>query len=259
MTIKNDIPLTTKEVESRLRATFAAPEYQIVFGVRNDAGFNATRTADAIAVGLWPSTGNLVLGFEIKVSRADWLRELKDPWKAEAIARFCDRWSVVLAKADIIRPEELPPGWGVYVPYGQRTMKCTIQPKPRTPEPMPRGCLAALVKRISEAPEANLLQRAINEARNEGKLDAQKERKSEVGSSESRLLALQGSVAEFEKLSGVKINEWGSKQIGVAVHLVIDLQQKIASLERTSKSLGEANAIIQSLFKEIHDFSLRGD
>lgn len=81
--------------------------------VRNGAGFAATRTADAIAIDTWPSKGLEIHGFEVKCSRSDWLTELKCPEKSEPFRRFCDRWWLVAASRDIVKPRELPDGWGL--------------------------------------------------------------------------------------------------------------------------------------------------
>jgi len=56
--------------------------YAVAAGVRSHAGFDARRTADYVAMDLWPSKGLALHGHEIKVSRSDWLRELKEPEKA---------------------------------------------------------------------------------------------------------------------------------------------------------------------------------
>lgn len=87
--------------------------------VRNQCGFGGDiwgtgplRTADAMAVDLWPSSGHRVHGFEVKVSRSDWLTELKDPEKAEAFRPYCDHWWLVVPDAAIVR-DDLPPGWGL--------------------------------------------------------------------------------------------------------------------------------------------------
>jgi hypothetical protein len=60
---------------------------------------------------LVPSSGHVVHGFEVKVSRSDWLTELKDPEKAEAFKPYCDHWWLVTPTADIVRGD-LPEGWG---------------------------------------------------------------------------------------------------------------------------------------------------
>lgn len=94
------------------------PRYVVAEHVRNYCGFagdrttSRLRTADALAVDLWPSSGHRVHGFEVKVSRSDWLTELKDPSKAEAFKPYCDHWWLVVPDASIVRGD-LPEGWGL--------------------------------------------------------------------------------------------------------------------------------------------------
>ena len=79
--------------------------------VRSSAGFDARRTADALAIDTWPSKGLELHGFEVKCSRSDWLAELRQPDKAEAFRRYCDRWWLVTSDRTIVR-DDLPDGWG---------------------------------------------------------------------------------------------------------------------------------------------------
>jgi hypothetical protein len=69
--------------------------YAFAAHVRSHAGFDATRTADFVAMDLWPSRGLSLHGHEIKVSRADWLRELKEPAKAEEFIPYMNFWWLV--------------------------------------------------------------------------------------------------------------------------------------------------------------------
>lgn len=81
--------LTEAKVTELLRQRHSAPgnggagEHAFLAQVRNAAGFDANRTFDAVTVGLWPSRGLPVDVWEIKVSRSDWLNELRKPAKAE--------------------------------------------------------------------------------------------------------------------------------------------------------------------------------
>lgn len=85
---------------------------------------------DAVAVGMWRKTEHLVHGFEIKVSRADLLAELRDPDKAAAGVAACDTWSLVLAPG-LLRPDDvLPDGWGVLV-AGKRALRWSQRPARR--------------------------------------------------------------------------------------------------------------------------------
>lgn len=67
---------------------------------------------DFMAVGLWKSLAFDVYGFEIKVSRADWLRELKSPQKAENGMAMCDFWYLAAPPGVLKDLSELPENWG---------------------------------------------------------------------------------------------------------------------------------------------------
>jgi hypothetical protein len=79
---------TEASMLSLLRKRHAAkggngPEWAYLEKVRDAPGFDARRTADAMALGLWHNRGCELHGFEIKVSRADWRRELAELAKAD--------------------------------------------------------------------------------------------------------------------------------------------------------------------------------
>lgn len=80
----------SESVFELLRRRYPAPAWAFLEEVRNQTGYARTiRTADALAMSLYPSRGLHLHGFEVKVSRADWFRELNDPKKAEEIAAYC--------------------------------------------------------------------------------------------------------------------------------------------------------------------------
>jgi hypothetical protein len=124
------------------------PRYICAEHVRNAAGFNATRTADMIVQDLWPSTGMEIHGIEVKVSRSDWLCELKAPEKAQAFRRFCHRWWLAVPDAKIVQ-HDLPAGWGLLAIRGGKLVAVVTAPK-LTPEPMPRSMQVALLRAVSK-------------------------------------------------------------------------------------------------------------
>jgi hypothetical protein len=65
---------------------------------------------DLLAIGCWRSTGYRWHGYEIKVSRSDWRRELAKPGKAQD--GLCHAWTVVTTPG-VAKVEELLPGWGL--------------------------------------------------------------------------------------------------------------------------------------------------
>lgn len=105
-------PITAAEIRMALVKRYPHPAYGIVFEVAAATGTQANRHLDAMAMGLWPSRGLTLDGIEIKINRSDWLRELKNPAKAEELARFCHHFYVA-APMGIVKPGECPPNWGV--------------------------------------------------------------------------------------------------------------------------------------------------
>jgi hypothetical protein len=101
--------------------------------VKVAAGFAAQRICDYMAMDLWTGYGALrgpkLHGHEVKVSRSDWLTELRDPEKAEAFRRYCDFWWLVVSDKDIVKPGELPAGWGLMVAHG-RSVRVVIPASP---------------------------------------------------------------------------------------------------------------------------------
>lgn len=131
------------------------PRYACAEHVKNHAGFARTgfgRIADFIAVDCWPGGGIQVHGHEVKVSRSDWLHELEQPDKAEAFKRYMDRWWLVVPDTSIVRPGELPEGWGLITlvhadwPAGSLKLRVKTQAPKLTPEPLPREMLATLMR-----------------------------------------------------------------------------------------------------------------
>lgn len=102
------------QLVQRIKERWCTPEFVTLANVQTPAG----TFADAIAVNLWRSRGYEVIGFEVKSSRGDWLREKKDPAKAEAAAKFCNTFWIV-ANEGVVKLDELPIGWGLLEPQGK--------------------------------------------------------------------------------------------------------------------------------------------
>lgn len=73
----------------------------------------ANNIADLMVLGAWHSSGNEVEGFEVKVSRADWLNEVKNPNKCLPNKQYCHRWWLVIADQAMVKDGELPADWGM--------------------------------------------------------------------------------------------------------------------------------------------------
>jgi hypothetical protein len=124
---------------------YQPPGWAVLPGVASATGTGMQRRCDAIAMSLWPSRGLELHGFEIKVSRGDFLRELKDPDKAEKIARYCDRWWLVTDDDTIVQNGELPPTWGLLVRHG-KSLRLKKEATKLEPIEISRRFLAALLR-----------------------------------------------------------------------------------------------------------------
>lgn len=94
--------MNASSIKAALRLKYAAPHYATLEEVRNATGkvkrtrsakggkSSGPRYADMIAVGLWPSIGLEIIGFEVKTTRADWLNEISDEKKAVAVQQWGD-------------------------------------------------------------------------------------------------------------------------------------------------------------------------
>ncbi len=75
----------TNDLRFALRKRCAPPAWALFEEVRDRQGHDSKRSADAIAMSLYKSRGYEVHGFELKISRGDWLKELKRPEKDQSL------------------------------------------------------------------------------------------------------------------------------------------------------------------------------
>lgn len=141
----------TRDLIARLRVRYDGDRSGtvILFEVGDGAGFSNRGWSDAIAMQIWPSKGLEILGFEIKATRSDWLRELDRPEKNRTWQELVDGWYVVAAK-DVVKLEELPPDWGLMVPKGADSLRIASRPKTterkKWNDPIPRDLVAAVFR-----------------------------------------------------------------------------------------------------------------
>lgn len=215
--------ITSDDICTAIRARLPANEYALFFEVRNAAGFSANRSCDAMAMSLWPSRGLNLFGFEVKVSRSDWMRELKNPAKAEAIARYCDYW-VVVAPAGIVAPSELPDMWGLWELGDSGKWKTPVIPKKLEPVPLDRSFVAALLRRAAEANDRvvnAMIDKERNDERTKFSERVDERVKQRVEHSTREHETLRRRVEDFEKAAGIKIDDWTAGGVGRAVAIVL--------------------------------------
>lgn len=253
-------PLSEPDLLHALGQRFCSPSYSFIPGVRNTTGYARTvRTADAIAMSLWPSRGLDLHGFELKSSRSDWKRELDNPEKAEEICAYCDRWWVVVGDESIIQPGELPGTWGLLAPRGQ-TLIVKVEAPQLTPKPLDRKFLAAIMRRLHELrPDAAITNKAVTAA-----LEAQAKRHLEAQDislerEKKRYETLEGRIQRFEEVSCVKIDRYpygDVDKIGAAVRFVVEggiegAERKLHWLKKSAEDLlAEVTRAIESAPKD---------
>jgi hypothetical protein len=84
-------------------------------------------------------------GHEVKVSRSDWLAELREPGKAEGFRPFMHGWWLVVSDKTIVR-DDLPDGWGLMVSRGRSVRVLVPAPIVEAPEPMDPGMYGAILR-----------------------------------------------------------------------------------------------------------------
>lgn len=167
-------PLTTDELSERLERYVLGPEGQGRRAFLLDEVQVGGRRADKVACYLWASRGQPVEGFEVKMSRADWLNEYENHEKAEPTMAICDRFWLV-TNPGIVEPGELPERWGLLLSNGKRRKLKIEKPAPLLRDPdahhvLPRDALTGLLRSFE-----CMASERVADARQEG-IDEGKER-----------------------------------------------------------------------------------
>ncbi|MHB1297272.1 MAG: hypothetical protein ACYC0B_01985 [Gemmatimonadaceae bacterium] len=142
--------MSAARLRELLAVRYAMPEWHL----EEEVTFLGRRL-DAVAFGLWKGGGRAyrTIGFELKVSRADWLRELSQLEKAAGWMAAVDQF-VIVAPKEMIPPSELPVGWGL-LECTERQLRVKVHPAKATPgETLPREVVARVLARQVERSNA---------------------------------------------------------------------------------------------------------
>lgn len=146
------------------------PRYVMAEQVRYDPTYG-TSIADAIAIDTWGSGHWSLEGYEVKTSRSDWRREIRGrkglekslPWR-----QHCARW-FILAPADVVPVEELPPGWGlIEARPNERGPALRVRVRaantPADALPLPPRQVAGLMRATAQTAETHVRRRLAHRA-----------------------------------------------------------------------------------------------
>jgi hypothetical protein len=162
------VAMTTAELMGALRAHYIKPVAASArFQGQTDSDLlveevcapGSGRRCDLLRIGMWASRGHRIIVHELKVSRADFLKELEDPAKAEAWWPYCHEFWIV-APDRLIDPGELPDGWGLMVPppdSRRRKFKVVKQAASKDPQVTPL-LMVEIARRVDNARLAEIAQ-----------------------------------------------------------------------------------------------------
>lgn len=196
---------TEARVADLLMRRYPGPAYAFLTQVRNTTGHAKKETyADAVAMSCYPSRGLVIHGFEIKVARQDWLKELAHPSKSEPIMRHCDYWWIV-APEGVVEESEVPETWGYQVAAGRRLRDVKKAPK-LSPGELTRGFVASLLRNAT----AGVVSEEIAASRQAEAMEKLREELSASGDavdrSKSRALdEIRDRVRSFEQATGIPV------------------------------------------------------
>jgi hypothetical protein len=238
-------PVTHSELVSALANRYAMPHWFLMETVHDTTGFDKTRTADAVAYGLYASRGFEVHGFEAKAQRGDFLRELEDVTKSAWLIENCDRFFIVAPDASVAKASELPAAWGLlYVKRNGEGFRISTA-KPAEPLWQTAGggarttvskqfAAAMLMRmekrcdhRVKELDDASAIQDRLNAARADGvkwgRDCAERDAKNDERGSER----LRAAITLFEEKSGVTISEYAGPHFGEAFRVFLRASQDL--------------------------------
>jgi len=252
-----------------LTARYPAPAWALFPEVGRQTGYMGLRDekmrwADAVAMSLYPSRGLDVHGHEIKANRGDWLRELKDPSKAEPVAAYMDFWWVVAPSTEVVKVDEVPKNWGLLILRGDvlTTKKQAVRLEPK---PLDRPFIAAILRKAHEfnvAPHTELEAQERKKLEDDLRFKLSSQFAADHASIEkslhTRIKNTEKAIDEFEKASGVRISEWHAGQIGKAVGSLMhadsvsalpDLCDAISTIQRCLDMMKEKADAIRAATK----------
>lgn len=253
--------LTTEELHERLRRRVLGPEGQGHRAYLLQEVQIEGRRADAISVGLWPSRGIKIEGFELKTNRRDWLSEFEDHTKAEPAMGVCDHFWLV-TNPEVLMPGELPDKWGLLLSNGKGRHLKVEKPAPalrgELEEPVSRLLVPTLM-RGAGALRDELLATAREEGREQGRNSAGYDRKSlenRLEGAEQANRDYQAAWEKFREMTGLDFYEWlhaDAEKMTLIGDLARALREGPEGMERIADQIRRAEGKASELAGKLND------
>lgn len=133
--------VTAAEIREALEVRYPGPEWHVEHELTLEG-----RRLDFVAFNRWGARAYRTVGFEIKVSQADYRRELEDFQKSEIWTHVVDQFFIV-APGKLIDPDTLPAGWGLLELRGSK-MFTKQQAAIGSSKTLPRELAARMIDRL---------------------------------------------------------------------------------------------------------------
>lgn len=256
--------MTEADVLALLRARFTKGgnggngEFAYLEHVRNGAAFNANRTFDAIAIALWPSRGLTIDGFEVKVSRSDWQRELAQPEKAEDACKLVDRFSIVAPKG-VVYASEVPPTWGLLEVTGKRLVAVKGAPwlgdgnGPRH-KTISREFLVGILRSIPAAVPRLSAEGELKAAERKGRDEGYKASEGQREDAERRAREAEQALSTFGEILGMDLRTgWGLRGVARSTEQLAEIGTGLRAVLSSDKAVEQARSRVASVVRQLRD------
>lgn len=154
--------LTSDAVYDALRLHYTPDRYALFGELRCATGFgmeDADQYLDAWMIGLWPSNGVHTTAFEIKVSRGDFIREMKKPKKRRR-GLLLSNYFYFVAPKGLLQVSEIPTECGLIEVDMQKNIHKTLTAPFRDMGRPNWRFVASLCRRIHKLEEDLLAKKA---------------------------------------------------------------------------------------------------
>lgn len=235
--------VTSNDIRCALKLRYPKESHALMFEVAPATG-GGTRYADAVAFGLWASHGHAIEGIEIKVSRSDFLAEMKQPEKSEPVMRYCNRWWLATPRG-LVKTDELPPTWGLLELQENGTLRTAQKAAKLSPQAPTLGFVASMMRRQAGLDE-EMAERIISDRMNAWEKRMREQLTREYQNHHSMRLKTaedaMGLVETVKAETGIDLTSWEAKsELAPAVRTVMALNGRygdgLAALHRTLGNL----------------------
>lgn len=247
----------TKQIKQALVNHYSTRDaWVICFEVGNDTGAKHKGWADAVAMSVWPSRGYAIHGFEIKVSRSDFLKEMENPGKADVVGQHCDYWNLV-TPSGLVQDSEVPEAWGLITLTAKGRLHTRRAPTKNKAAQINKGFMAALLRRRADHNTNGIHERykhEIEEIKKQHAKEIEKKVEAAVRMIDRDKGETKAWIAEFEERLGMSFNVWESQdQIAQSLLLASSLMGDYGKLETCQEAAEELAKEIKQIMDGIRN------